>query len=151
MQPDTRTLARRWIEQHVVADARIAVDLRTHGPPLSTADQPAVASGHEYEVLIVGGKGLSEHSLDWYREQGYDYLIVSSFVTGITLKDAERDAERREFYSSMDQDMTLVQAFWPNAYQAEPTFVFDEVLGPAVSLWQRDRPGPVLWVYRVTP
>lgn len=151
MQTDTRTLAREWIIQHVPGDSRIAVDWRTHAPPLSTADQPAVAAGHEYDVLIVGGKGLSENAIEWYREQGYNYLIASSFIYDILLEDADSDIERRAFYSGLDQETTLVQTFWPNTGQTEVPFVFDELLGPAVSLWRRDRPGPVLKIYRLTP
>lgn len=150
-QADTRTLAREWIVQHIPGDARIAVDWRTHAPPLSTADQPAVAAGQEYEVLIVGGKGLSEYSLEWYQEQGYDYLIASSFIYNIPLTDVERDVERRAFYEDLAQQTVAVQTFWPNSSQTEPPFIFDEVVGPAVSLWQRERPGPVIKIYRLTP
>jgi len=150
-QTDTRTEARQWIEQHLPADARIAVDWRTHAPPLSTEDQPAVALRHEYNVLIVGSAGLAEHPLTWYREQGFDYLITSSFIYNIPLLDAKKDAARNAFYASLDQELTLVQTFWPNTTQTEPAFIFDEVVGPAVSLWQRERPGPVLKIYRVTP
>ncbi|MBN1877013.1 MAG: glycosyltransferase family 39 protein [Anaerolineae bacterium] len=150
-QTDTRTLARQWIEQNLPADARIAVDWRTHAPPLSTADQPAVAAGREYDVLIVGGAGLAEYTLEWYREQGLDYLIASSFIYNISLLDAAKDTTRRAFYASLDRDLMLIQTFWPNTTQMEPSFIFDEVVGPAVSLWQRERPGPVLKIYRVSP
>ena len=150
-QTDTRTLAREWIEQHLPADARIAVDWRTHAPPLSTVDQPAVAAGREYEVLIVGGKGLSEHPLAWYREKGYDYLIASSFIYNIPLTNVEMNVEREVFYDSLDEQATLEQSFWPSTTRTEPNFIFDEVVGPAVSLWQRERPGPVIRIYRLTP
>lgn len=150
-QSDTRTEARQWIEQHFPADARIAVDWRTHAPPLSTEDQPAVAAGREYDVLIVGGKGLAEHPLAWYHDQGFDHLIASSFIYNIPLLDAEKDAARNAFYASLDQELTLVQTFWPNTTQTEPAFIFDEVVGPAVSLWRRERPGPVIKIYQMTP
>jgi hypothetical protein len=146
---DTRTLARQWIEQHLPKDARIAVDWRTHAPPLSTADQPTVAARHEYDVLIVGGKGLSEHPLEWYQEQGYEYLIASSFIYNISLKDAGNDAARRAFYERLDQDLMLMQTFWPNTSQMESPFIFDEVVGPAISLWQRERPGPTIKIYQL--
>jgi hypothetical protein len=29
------------------------------------------------------------------------------------------------------------------------TFIFDEIYGPAISLWQRERPGPTIKVYRL--
>lgn len=150
-QTDTRTLAKEWIETNLAEGSKIAVDWPHHGPPLSTQDDPAPYASRTYEVWLVGGHGLSDYSLENYRSKGYEYLIASSFIYNIPLLDAKKDAARRIFYASLDQDLTLVQTFWPNTTQTEPPFIFDEVVGPAVSLWQRERPGPVLKIYRVTP
>ena len=148
-QADTRTLAKRWIEANVPGGAKIAVDWPTHGPPLSTAEKAMPASSRIYDVTAMGGTGLSEHSMQWYREQGFDYLIASSFIYRIPLVDRERDAERQAFYASLDQELELVQEFRPSQDDAEPPFIFDELYGPAVSLWQRERPGPTLRIYRI--
>ena len=148
-QTDTRTQAQQWIEQHLPRDTRIAVDWRTHCPPLSCEDQPSVAS--EYDTLIVGDYGLSEHPLDWYRKRGFNYLIATSYIYRIPLADPEEDASRRDFYTSLDRELTLAQSFWPNASQTEPPFIWDEIYGPSIGLWQRERPGPVIKIYSVTP
>ena len=87
--------------------------------------------------------------MQWYREQGFDYLIASSFIYRIPLVDRERDAERQAFYASLDQELELVQEFRPYQGDTEPPFIFDEIYGPAVSLWQRERPGPTIKIYRI--
>jgi 4-amino-4-deoxy-L-arabinose transferase-like glycosyltransferase len=148
---DTRTQAKQWIETHIPAGAKIAVDWPTHGPPLSTLEKAMPDSMRTYDVTIVGGTGLSDHPLQWYREQGFDYLIASSFIYRIPLLDKTRDAERRAFYASLDRELELVQAFRPYDGDEEPPFIFDEIYGPAISLWQRQRPGPTIKIYHVTP
>ncbi len=146
---DTRTLAKEWIEANIPAGARIAVDWPTHGPPLSTPEKAVPYSDTIYDVTVVGGTGLADHPIAWYREQGFDYLIASSFIYNIPLVYPQRDAGRRAFYASLDQELELVQEFRPYAGDAELPFIFDEIYGPAISLWQRERPGPTLRIYRV--
>lgn len=144
---DTRTLAKHWIETHIPAEAKIAVDWETHGPPLSTPEKVMPYSHKVYHVYVVGGTGLSEQPVVWYREQGFDYLVTSSFIYDLRLVYEEWDAERRIFYTLLDQDLRLVQEFRPHRDQIEPPFVFDEIYGPIVSLWQRERPGPTIRIY----
>ncbi len=151
VEEDTRTIAKAWIETHLANNSRIAVDWPVHAPPLSTQDQPVPYSNRVYDLTIVGGTGLADHSLDWYREQGFDYLIASSFIYNIPLVYPERNAARRAFYEELDQKLELVQSFWPGEVGEDPPFIFDEIYGPTVSLWQRERPGPVIKIYRLTP
>jgi len=137
---DTRTLAKEWIEANIPAGAKIATDWPVYEPPLSR---------EMYEVNTRGGEGLSGRPLAWYREQDFDYLIASSFIYRISLLDKVQDARRRAFYAALDEELELVQQFSPGEGNVEPPFVFDEVYGPWISLWHRERPGPVLKIYRV--
>lgn len=146
---DTRTLARHWIESNIPAGSRIAVDWRTHGPPLATGETGRPESDTIFDVTAVGGSGLSDHALDWYREQAFDYLIATSFIYEIPLVDEEQDQQRRAFYTSLDRELQLMYEIRPSRDGTEPPFVFDEIYGPIVGLSQRQRPGPTLKIYRV--
>ncbi len=137
---DTRALAKEWIETNIPAGAKIAMDWPVYGPPLSR---------EIYEVDEVGAEGLSRHPLAWYRENEFDYIVASSFVYDLLLIDDEMDRQRQEFYTSVDRELSLVQQFTPGENGEEPPFIFDEIYGPAISLWQRERPGPVIKIYRV--
>lgn len=148
-QTDTRTLAKYWIEDNIPEGARIALDWPTHGPPLATIERSVPFSKRVYDVLIVGGTGLSDHPTDWYRQQGFDYIITSSFISEIPLVFPERDAVRRAFYASLAHEFELIKEFNPGIGGKAPRFIFDEIYGPAVSLWERERPGPILRVYKV--
>ncbi len=148
-QQDTRTEALGWIEANISEGAKLAVDWETHVPPLSTADKAMPNSQKAYDVAIIGGSGLAEHSIDWYREQGFDYLIATSFIYNIPLVKQERNTARNAFYASLDRELELVYLIQPTDDGTEPDFIFDEIYGPAISLWQRERPGPTLKIYRL--
>ncbi len=144
---DTRTLAKEWIEHNLPEGARIAVDWRTHGPPLSTPEMVVPGSSRRYDVLTVGGSGLPEHPLAWYREQDFDYLVATGHISRISLVDSERDAARRAFYASLDQEQRLAWKVQPAAQ--ELPFTFEEIYGPTLGLWQRERPGPIVEIYQI--
>ncbi len=137
---DTRNLAKRWIEANIPAGAKIAMDWPVYGPPLSR---------EFYEVDEVGGVGLSARSLDWYRDNGFGFIVTSSFVTNLLLIDGDMDATRQAFHAALEREPGLVRVFWPGKDGVEPSFVFGEIYGPVVSLWERERPGPVIEIYSI--
>jgi len=61
---DTRTQLAQWFGQHVAPGQRVAAEL--HAPP---------ASGESRWVSVTA---LTDHDLEWYRAQGYAYLVASS-------------------------------------------------------------------------
>jgi hypothetical protein len=146
---DTRTVAKNWIEANIPEGSKIAVDWPMHGPALSTSERTMPFSSRVYDVTTVGGTGLSDHPVQWYKDEGFEYLIASSFIYDLSLVDQDWDAKRRSFYASLDEGLTLVEEFRPYTGDTEPPFVFDEIYGPVVSLWGRDRPGPVLKIYKL--
>jgi hypothetical protein len=148
-QIDTRTIAKDWIEENIPSGAKIAADWPMHTPPLATSDQSTSDRSVAYNVQYIGGSGLSDHDLDWYRRQGYDYLIASSFIYNIPLVFPKRDTDRKSFYASLPQRLELVKEFSADPSGDEPPFLFDEIYGPVISLWQRERPGPTIRVYQI--
>jgi 4-amino-4-deoxy-L-arabinose transferase-like glycosyltransferase len=147
---DTRTVAKSWIEANVPAGAKIAVDWPVHGPPLSTPERGMPGSSAVYNVVTLGGTGLADHDLQWYKEQGFNYLVTSSFITDLSLVDQARGADRSRFYTSLDRELSLLQEIRPYVGDTAPAFIFDEIYGPAVSLWQRNQPGPTLKIYKLS-
>jgi len=84
--------------------------------------------------MEVGCPGLSGQSIQWYKDEGYEYLITSSFIDQIHLADKKQDTERQVICASLDQEMELIQEFKPYKNNTEPSFIFDEIYGPAISL-----------------
>ncbi len=143
---DTRTQAKAWIEANIPERSRIAISWETHVPPLSSLRNPDPRSTRIYDVSAVRDIGLPRWPLDWYRRHGYDYFIVSSFIENIQVIDPVVARVRAAFYQNLARELVLVAEFAP-ARQPLP-FVFDEIYGPFVSHWQRERPGPRLKIYR---
>lgn len=148
-QTDTRTLARDWIEANIPGNSKIAVEWPFYSPPLSTADAPLPDTTRVYDVLQVGDKGLSGHALDWYIEQGFQYLVTSSHVYNVPLANEGHDLRRRTFYRELEERLEPAVVIQPFKGTVPTPFVFDELYGPAVSVFARERPGPVLAIYRL--
>jgi hypothetical protein len=76
-------------------------------------------------------------------------LVSCSSIQQIPLSDPGENQARQEFQSSIASDLPLLQEIKPYRGDTPPRFIFDEIYGPAVSLWERDRPGPAIAVYRL--
>jgi hypothetical protein len=148
-QTDTRTLAKQWIEANLPEGARIALDWDYHSVPLSTQEKLYPDSTRLYQAIYIDRKGLSSKDLDWYRLHGYQYLIRSSNISRLKLADDKLDQFRNAFYDSLDHELSKVAEFHPSDQTTNQAFIFDELYGPAVSLWDRERPGPSIIIYRL--
>ncbi len=150
-QTDTRTLAKTWIEENIPEGTGIAVDWRLHAPPLRTQYDAYPESTPQYKVIEAGGIGLPERTVDSYYADGVRYVVVSSFIDSLRLASPDDVTARRSFHEALDE-ATLVYEVEPSP---EPTpsdgFIFDQIFGPAVSLWQIERPGPSLQIYQLAP
>jgi hypothetical protein len=144
---DTRTIAKKWIEANIPTGAKIALDWPVFSPPLYGSWSLVPYSDRVYDVTVIGERGVPRYPLDWYREQGFNYVIITSFVYNIQW--TRQDSGRKEYYTLLDQELELVQTFSPFISDSEPPFVNDEMYGPAIHLWQRERPGPLIKVYKL--
>lgn len=145
---DSRTVAKEWIEEHIPEGSSIL--LEWHTPPLATATNPVPFSRRSYRIEGTSVYGLSDHPLDYYEQQGIEYLITSSFISDIRMVLEGEDSAKRAFYQSLDREAELIAEFRPYSGEDKPPFVFAQIYGPATSLSQFDRPGPVIKVYRMS-
>lgn len=145
---DTRTIAKEWIEANIPIGAKIALDWPVFSPPLYGSWSLVPYSETVYDITVVGERGVPRYPLDWYPEQGFDYMVISSFV--YNMRWTKHDYERTEFYALLDRELELVEVFSPFIGDFEPPFIGDEIYGPAIHLWQRERPGPLIKIYGVT-
>jgi hypothetical protein len=148
-QKDTRTMAKEWIEANIPSGSRIAVDWPFYGPPLSTKDKPISGALATYDVTAVNGHGLADHSLDWYRQHSFDYLVTSNFISDLDLLDRQQEAARDKFYTRLDEELSLVHAFYPSRENRHLPLIFDELYGPAITIGLREQPGPEITIFTV--
>ena len=136
MQTDTRTLAKNWIERNIREGAKMASEW--HGPFIEG-----------YDLTVVDFYGLSEGSVEGYRQEGYEYLIVSSFIRDFTMASPEEEAHKRAFYTDLANTTELVIEFRPYSGTTAPQYMIDQTLGPITSLNEFERPGPTIEIYRL--
>jgi hypothetical protein len=159
-QPDTRTLAKQWIEQNVPEGSRVMLEFLWFSPPLSSAQQPVPFSARSYEVGSRGAYGLSDLSdgfgpskgvatVNDYVIAGYHYIVTNSFSRDSDLLDPKENAAKRAFYAELDEQAELLKEFSPYKPGRKPRRIFAEAYGPAIELDAYERPGPVLRIYRL--
>ena len=135
---DTREVAREWIQDNVPRGALIAVE--NYGPPLVREDalEHYRAAGLDpvaYRLLRLKlpAPGVPERSrdLDRLREQGVEYVVVSSRIRERVLAAPEVYPTIVDFYRRLDAETELVKAFRPGPGER----------GPALSLYRISDPG----------
>lgn len=148
---DTRTVAKEWIESNIPPGTKIAVDWPVHSPPLRTMGDVFPLADPQYDVIIVYGIGLPEHSLTYYRDAGVRYIVLSSYIDDLLLAKAADVEARERFHQELERQCQLVHVITPYPQQEEekPPFLWDQIFGPVTSLFCFERPGPTLKVYRV--
>jgi Dolichyl-phosphate-mannose-protein mannosyltransferase len=148
-QPDTRTLAKEWIESNIAEGSRIAVEWPFHTPPLSNGADVPPNSKHDYWIDLVWGFGLADRPIEQYQTDGTQYLISTSYIQDIPTADPQQQAAREKFYMQLPQAFREIKTFSPRCDGGEPDFVFDQIYGPAVGLWQACSAGPLIRIYQV--
>jgi hypothetical protein len=145
---DTRTEASAWMVENIAPSTVIALDWRRHGPPIRVLNGDELSEHEIWDVIDVGGIGLPEHSISEYHQLGVDYLIMSSYIDDLPLSSVENQEKRQRLLESLE-DFEIVYEVSP--FKGErPKHVFDQMYGPATSLWKLERPGPVIKIYDIS-
>ncbi len=100
-QTDLREVAGRWVEQHVAAGSKIAIE------------HYSIPFDHtRYWVEDV--LRISNHDLAWYQQQGFDVLIVSDGAWPLLRQQAEAYASLLAVYDDLAERCTLLAEFIPD-------------------------------------
>jgi hypothetical protein len=144
-RPDTRTLAREWIEASLPAGSTLAVDAPPLGPTLSSSDGLSVAVANDWSLFDLTPAD--------FRARGIDYVVVSSFASEARAVDPARESRRQAFAAELPAHASIVAQFRPDAFEdsVRPAFEYDQIYAPYTHLDAIDRPGPTVTIYRLTP
>ncbi len=101
--PDARDEAREWIADELPPGSRIA--LESYGPYVDDRifKVKTVDAGRGFSALWV-------QEPDWYRQQRFNYLVLSSGMSGRYLS-GSGDPQARARYRALTEAFPLVQAF----------------------------------------
>ena len=82
----------------------------------------------EPSYYAVRQTSVANEPLEYYQENGFEYLVVNASIRNTYLKDRDKYPNVAAFYDTLDTDFELVQEFWPN---------------------KTDRPGSGIIIYRL--
>lgn len=137
-QINTRVLAGQWIEENIPPASKIATEW--HSP---------VFDNSRYAVTVVDFCGLSVEDLETYRQQGYEYLIVTSFIRDTHMLRDEDEQHKRMFYQQLAAEGHLIHLTKNYIGETYPPFDIDQVLGPITYMNLFERPGPTIEIYHL--
>lgn len=155
---DTRTLAKRWMEENVPDGATVLLEAWWFGPQISSSRTKVPFSRREYSLRFGGPYGLSETldesgrpvpaTVKGYAESGVEYLVTNSITSGSEMIDPEDDHAKRAFYEELDREAELLFEISPaNPGTMPPPRIFEQSYGPVKDLTRLERPGPVVKIY----
>jgi hypothetical protein len=70
-------------------------------------------------------------------------------VRDIPVADPQDEERRKQFYAQLPRVFKRIQTFSPRCDGGEPTFIFDQLYGPAIDLWTLCLAGPQIDIYQV--
>ncbi len=141
---DTRVQLGRWIDENVPPGSKLAVEGYTF---IDSEGRHVGSRGIEYSIAIL--PSLRANPLEYYVQEGFDYLISSSYVYGRYQANPGGHAEAVEYYRRLADRFPLAASFSPRDDGRELAFLMDEEITPLYSVFERDRPGPTIKVYRL--
>jgi hypothetical protein len=165
MQPDTRTLAKEWVEINLDEDSIIAS--QWYGPPLATNEDPEPNSKRVFNDFILLDPFKAnplEYDQNNYRvsyDVAYrdkvetvqnvkpDYLITSNFISELMYTDNEVKQAWNLYYLSLQERAELVAEFKPYRQNHQPKYFFEQMWGPIIDLGSLDHPGPWIKIYKL--
>jgi hypothetical protein len=101
IRPDTRTVAKDWIEANLPPGTKIA--LEQYGPPIS----PSVY--HAFSVR----PSLSQVNLEWLSRRRIEYAVISDLEYSRFVPYPKDFPSQAAFYRSLDEKAILIKTFLP--------------------------------------
>lgn len=158
--PDTRRLAREWIEQNIRPESLVLTE--PHGPQLySTARREEYAEAPEFRKIrdrlldaldarpVYATFVIPSYDVSWWRSarfyrfepyQWYDYIVLSGSIRGRYRDDPDRYPVQNRFYDEVNRRFRSVRIFAPEGG-----------LGPTIEIYERAAPPVALPEIRLDP
>jgi 4-amino-4-deoxy-L-arabinose transferase-like glycosyltransferase len=102
-QKDSRAKAQEWIEQNIPSDSKIA--LENYSPFLDS---------QRYSVTYLDL--LGDHGPNWYRREGFDYIVFSSGIYERYYAEPERYKSQVDRYNRLFAEFPSIQEFGGGAW-----------------------------------
>jgi len=121
-RPETRTLARKWIDYNIPPGAKVAME--SYGPPISRA-----------AFSIIYEHALGNRDLDSLaRDDGAEFVVTSEAMAGRFISDPKTFPGQALFYNDLNKEATLIKSF-ATTYQYD----LDYLHNPLIRIYRLSR------------
>lgn len=101
---DSRETARNWIDNNLPSGAKVAVE--SYAPFVDPS-----------RFAVQGFGRMIENAPEWYREQGFDYLVFSQGIYGRFYREPERYQNEKSQYDALFECFNTVMTFTDGNYE----------------------------------
>lgn len=149
---DTRHPAAAWVREKIASEDSVLYTNYTFlrdfpgGPRLAPVDRAI------FDTQFNNRSSLK--TLDEYRKEGFDYLVLDEWHKAMVLEGGARDARYRQtiqryrdFLNELEGKGKLVATFSPYRESVPPDLENVEI--PSRSLWKMKSSGPEIWIYKL--
>ena len=156
--PDTRTIASDWVKENVSDRMKIAWDKNSLQLNWQNAYDKKELKGLTGEaVLLLNRRNFPiEYDLlkkkDWFKflRKKADYVVINSYDYELTLKQSGQIPKKKYYLKMLKQKPYMVFDPYLKDYDKKTKHSLpEELYSPFLSLWQRERSGPVIKVYKI--
>ena len=154
MFPDTRKLASAWVDTYVSPESSVLItSLTFYRPPAATGPQTVDLDPTLMDQRANNRSSLK--SLDEYREEGFDYVVLDEWHLQLLLVEEVNNPKYQEaikryqkFLDDLKKSATLVAEFSP--YRGEKAeYDRENVFLASRSLWKLKSLGPLVQIYKL--
>lgn len=155
---DTRKEATEWIRQNTSEDYKIIWDKNSVQPDWHNAydkgilkrlvsDPALIINKQRY---IISSKLLSDKN--WFKllKKKADYALINSIDYEEVFKQSGHSPEKKFYRKILKQEPLIVfNPYLKDLDKKTGSLLFEDLSSPLLTLWQRERSGPVIKVYKL--
>ncbi len=151
-QKDSRTLAADWISANTPAESTIGVEVHSlMDNPYGWGPNSTSLRGPYWAHELRGFWPENPETAERIHRGEFDYIIVTSWGRELLGRNTAVSSSEAEFYDRLNDWGTLVATFHSGRNGGDVDFAADDMYSPFWHLFDRDRPGPTVEVFRMRP
>lgn len=143
---DTRTIATEWIKDNSSSDYKIAWDKNSFLKEL-LPEEEFFTNKQRYNITssLLNKK-------DWFKilRKKVDYVVIDSLDYEQVLRKPGKDLKKKYYKKLLKlKPVITFNPYLKDSDKHLSSFLFEELYSPYETLWQRERAGPVIRIYKL--
>lgn len=144
---DTRIYAREWMVENLAEGSKIIKEGdEVFSPYLWDRKNKRYYKRFDGKAVWFN---LADYTPQQYKQQGYEYLITTSFIRSRYESHPEQYSRQASFYDSLSEQAQEVYSLSPIEMGSDVLFYWDDAIAPFWNLFRLKMPGPTIKIYKL--